>query len=329
MIVGALQRKGLEPWNGTTFSLSRVVFDRDGRVDSLQGYLGSYFDMLCSADYIEYELLDATSRHGASVRLSHLPARNATLRYSASPAACLIDGGGVDSVIAISTLVVYARGGDYWVLCDVRSNRVAEYGDLYHVVPSFIYQPVCGKTDENYSMESSIVHNILREYLEELFSTPEVQRVGRPVAPNYFYDNPNLLFLQELLDAGANSAQLLPTALVFNLLTHRPEICSLLIIHDEEWFKCQSRDATGQRPGFRYLNLNEEFFQNEHAQAKPHLEIVTTLRLDEMKWREVCRPWTMVPPAAPALIFGVREACRVLNRQEPAWSRVYGTVLAR
>ena len=316
-IVTALQRRAADLWDGRTFSLSGLDLDQNGAVDGLCGYLGSYFAMVNSADYLEYELLGTLYRSKAPVSVESLPARSLALGAFDSPRDCLISGGGVDAAIAVSTLVVYAWEDSYWLLCDVRSNTVAEYGELYHVVPSFIYQPVTAPTAPNLAIERGIVHNIYREYLEELFSIPEVERVGRPVAPDFFYNHPNLAFLAELLASG--KAKLLTTAVIFNLLTHRPEICTVLIIQDEAWFKRQKDTMGKNQEELRSLNLNHEFFANEAKTGKPHLEVVTTLPLENAKWGDVVKPWLMVPPGAPALVLGAKRATEILGLREPEW----------
>lgn len=316
-ILEAVERRGGTMWNGTTFSLDRAELDDAGAVRSLTAYLGSYSDMVCSADYLEFEILAALwSNPDRPPALEALPARLAAFG-GGSPAACLLAGGGVDATIAISTLVVYRREGEFWAFCEVRSDGVAEYGGLYHVVPSFIFQPVVSPTPRNLAVEWSVRHNVFREYLEELFDVPEVKRSKRSVAADYFYRHPNLLYLRRLLDDGR--ARLSATGVAFNLLTHRPELCTVLVIDDESWYEDQKDRYSAAGGGLDYLCFNEEFRANEHQAGSPHLEPVTTLPLADPFWAQVARPWTMVPPGAPALVLGCRSACRTLGLPEPDW----------
>ena len=326
-IVQALQRRGADLWNGTTFSLSGVDLDTSGAVDGLTGYLGSYFAMVNSADYLEYELLAALLRGNLSHSIRNLPGRCSALEAFDSPRECLLFGGGVDAVIGVSTLVVYARQNSYWMICDVRSKQVAEYEELYHVVPSFIYQPVTATTDHNLAIERGLVHNIYREYLEELFRIPEVYKVGRPISPDFFYQHPNLALLRELLANGA--AKLSTTAVIFNLLNHRPEVCTVLVIRDDEWFARQKDTMGTSEDGLCPLNLNDEFLTVEAQSADPHPEITTTLPLDSPKWSEMIKPWLMVPPGAAALVLGAKRACAILGIEEPEWLRHYHIAEAR
>lgn len=315
-VVDAIRKRGSQIWDGNTFSLSRLVLAGAG-VAGIDAYIGSYFDMVSSADYLEFELLAAIDRAHGPIGLSNLPAREAALASFDAPSACLSSGGGVDAVLAVSTLVVYARDDRYWMLCDVRSGSVAEYGNLYHVAPSFIFQPVTSLTSHNLAIEWSVTHNLYREYLEELFDVPEVEHPGGAVTADYFYGHPNLLFLEELLGSGA--ARLRGTALIFNLLNHRPEVCTLLVITDERWFERQKDLFAARRNGLEYLRLNREFVPGAPRRLDPDLEAVTTLPLDDPRWGQITQPWLMVPPAAPALVLGARAAVELLGLDEPEW----------
>ena len=228
-LIEAIRRRGSEIWPGATFSLNAVNLDDRGNVLTVDAYIGNYYDQVCSADYLEYELLAAIQRGD----IPTLPQRGKIINSFDSPRECLLNGGGVDATIAISTLVVYKRDNAYWMLCEVRSNRVAEYGALYHVAPSFIFQPVVAVTPQNVAVEWSVRHNVYREYLEEIFNVEEIQLADNNVSPKYFYQNRNLLFLQELEARG--SATLFGIGLAFNLLNHRPEILTLYVIDDEDW----------------------------------------------------------------------------------------------
>jgi hypothetical protein len=313
-LIPALERRGGALWNGRTFSLSGLTLDDQGAIESVDAYLGYYFDQICSAGYLEYELLAAAERTRMR-SIPTLPGRRGILEEYPAPRDCLRAGGGVDATLAISTLTVYQRDGRYWMLCEVRSDRVAEYGALYHVAPSFIFQPVVTPSRENLRTEWSVRHNIFREYLEELFNVEEVELSNNAIDATYFYDHPNLEYLRRLLSSG--DATLQGVTLAFNLLNHRPEICTVLVIEDPDWYRIQRR-ASGTAGGLRHLALNNEFRGAEHN-APNQLEKVTTRPLDDESWAGIARPWTMVPTGAPALILGAKAACERLGRPEPAW----------
>ncbi|MBK9944248.1 MAG: hypothetical protein IPP13_21820 [Kouleothrix sp.] len=316
-ILEALKRRGANIWNGKTFSLESLTLDLEGNVNKINASIGSYFNMVSSADYLEFEAFAAIESLDANIALDDLPARQKALSLERTPSECLRHGGGVDSAIAISTLVVYLREGRYWLLCEVRSKKVAVHSDLYHVLPSLMFQPVTGSSEASLKTEWSITHNIYREYLEELFSVPEVRSIKKEIAPDFFYKQPNLLYLQNLIRAG--TAQLRGIAVAFNLLNHRPEICTLLLINDESWYTDQKDIFNARSLGLRHLNINEEFLRIDADEDKTHPELVTTLPLDHEHWGEIVKPSLMVPPGAAALVLGAREATSILRLPEPEW----------
>lgn len=313
-IIRAIRGRGSDIWNGDTFSLARMHTGPGGEIRSIDAYLGTYFGQICSAGLLEYELLVELQKNN----ILRLPRRRELLDAAGSPRRCLVEGGGVDAALSISTLVVYRRGERYWTLCEVRSQAVAEYGELYHVIPSFIFQPVTALDDENTAVEWNVRHNFFREYLEELFDVPEYYSPTNALSATYFYGNANLVLLQDMLRAG--TARFTGVGLTFNLLNHRAEILTLLLIDDPNWWDLQHEQARAAVLGLRHLQLNKEFALPGDTQNLRALEHVKTLPLDNPRWgREVARPWSMVPPGAPALILGVRRACRDLGREEPDW----------
>ena len=166
-IIRAIVDRGSEIWDGDTFSLAELRLDSQGRAESVDAYIGSYYNMVCSASYLDYELLAALQEmEDRPFALELLPVRRQALSLYPTPGACLLAGGGIEAAIGISTSVVYRREGEYWIICDVRSKTVAEYGDVYHVAPSFMFQPVVSPTPNNLEVEWSVRHNIYREYLQ-------------------------------------------------------------------------------------------------------------------------------------------------------------------
>jgi len=312
-VIEAIKRRGSDIWPGDTFALKRVNLNQDGLVAGFDAYIGNYYAQVCSANYLEYELLAAIKRG----EVPTLPERAKIINQFGSTQACLLNGGGVEATLGISTLVVYKREGEYWMLCEVRSTRVAEYGALYHVAPSFIFQPVVALSPRNLLVEWSIRHNVYREYLEEIFNVQEVQFPQNNISPKYFYADRNLNFLRSLEAAG--SARLWGTAFAFNLLNHRPELLTLLIIEDEAWYEQQATIGGAASQGMRHLCLNNEFSSVRGGTADNNLQSISTLPLSSRDWARVLKPWSMVPPAAPALVLGTRQACEQLGINEPEW----------
>lgn len=311
-VVEALRSLGKDIWNDPTFSLADTHVDTQGRVHSMDAYIGQYYEQLNTGKYLEFELLKAVE--DGSYRT---PERSRVIDHFTSPRACLLSGGGIDAAISVSALVVYRRGHEYWMLCELRSQEVAEGAGLYHVPPSGIFQPVTAPTVQNLEVEFSLEHNLYREYLEELFGVTEVRNSAGALAPDYFYAHESLVYLQHLINAG--SAQLLGTCLMFDLFSHRPEVCMLLIIEDPEWWLKQKDVFSARRNGLHHLALSSEFASAQSEPGAASLKRVATLPLTDTAWLEVARPWNMVPQGAPSLIMGAKLACKRLNTPEPMW----------
>ena len=65
-----------------------------------------------------------------------------------------------------------------------------------------------------------MIHNVLREFGEELFDIEELERDRGYVAFDWFYEVPPVKELRDLLATG--EAQLLLTGVAVNLLNLRP-----------------------------------------------------------------------------------------------------------
>jgi hypothetical protein len=262
----------------TTYSLEEI---KVGETITVQCALGKYFDAIRTCDVLEWEILTfiAAQEVDADVQsaLKKLRYRSRVHSVSDRP---VTHPTGRNAAIAVSTAVIFRRPDDYGVLVQQRSNRgVAVHGDLWHVAPSFMFQPVVNDELNEYS----IVHNVYREYLEELFRVPEAAKPPAVISYDYFYGNPNLAFLRSLLSSG--DAVLLFTGVAVNLLNLRPEICTLLHISSPEWFR---KHSTGIN-GLSRLELNEEW------QA--------SLSVKPLSWisKGSPAPADTVPPGAAAL----------------------------
>jgi len=95
---------------------------------------------------------------------------------------------------------------------------------MIHVVPSAHFDPIIDIREE-----ADVEHLIISEYASELFGR-KLREVHAPYEVEHF---PEVRFLRQLLEEGG--AQLILTGLGFDLLRLRPEICTLLVIHDEKW----------------------------------------------------------------------------------------------
>ena len=213
-----LQNSKASLYNGTTFTMKRLRL----HPLRLRGQIGRYYDMLATCAALERELRDA-----AEQGVMRAPTRTTYHRHA--PAAdALIRGDRRSAAIGIGVLTVFNDGETYRAILARRSEATAFDSNMFHVLPAMMFGPTTADFAD--PREWSLRHQILRELLEELFGLPEEIQ---PRRWDFFTDHPALQFLQSLMDGG--KAQLLATGLIINLLTLRPEVSALLLIHDPAW----------------------------------------------------------------------------------------------
>lgn len=212
----SVQNAGRHLYDGPTFVFKSLRL----RPLRLTAEIGSYYDMLATCGALEREARAADG-------LIRLPSRT-QLHRRYRPNETLLHGNGRSAAIGVATLIVCYRDGGYQALLAQRTARAATDPLAYHVMPTFMFQP--SAADSVHPLEWSVRHQIYREYLEELFGMAES---AQPQRPDYFYQHPSLRALQAYGARGA--AQLYLTGVAINLLTLRPEICALLLIHAPEW----------------------------------------------------------------------------------------------
>jgi len=110
-------------------------------------------------------------------------------------------------------------------------------------------------------------------------------------AHDYFYTHPAVSDLRVMLQTGQAELQL--TGVAFNLLSLRPEICALLIIHEEGWYARWQHELIAA--------------QNTERQETRHIPLKTLAGLpDDLHLR-------MVPQGAAAFWLGVERARTLLS----------------
>lgn len=250
-----LEKLGVPIQNRLTYTMTRL-----NTQDSLQltGALGCYFYTLDTCYSLEWEILSNLNKLGGhneddfkrfDEQLDLRRKLHANVNYP------IVDGSGRSAAIGISTLIAYNDNGRINLWLKRRSKKdVAAHGGLVHVIPSFIFQPVTEFIEE----EFKVPHNIFREYLEEIFDRPEPQ-MGTEAVYNYFYGDLRLQYLLTLL--GSQQAELLFTGIAVDLLSLRPEICTLLWIKTSDWFNRHSSSADENR-----FKINLEFIKGYDAQ---------------------------------------------------------------
>lgn len=275
--LGTMRNSGRTVYDGTTF-IFKTLKRKPLKIDAA---LGGYFDMLATCAALERELRDAASEIYIRLPFRSLYHRNI------NPAVSLKSGKGRSAAIGGACLTVCNRKGEYVALLGRRSGKAATDPGFYHLLPAFIFQPMGDTVHEG---EWSIKHHIEREFLEELFAMPEERT---PERIDYFQSHPALVHLHEMMARG--DAGLYLTGVSINLLTLRPEINALLIIHDPDWY-----DHVTASDSPTPLNVLEEAHAAEFIPIATDEEILAALP-EHVHTR-------MPPQATAALWEGVKQA---------------------
>lgn len=284
----ALQADGRTLTNGVSYVMDRLeTVDSDGHL-RIHAKLGHYFDMLATCDALDHEL-----RRYASGQAESLPNRDC-LHGHISESDIVNRGDGRCVIIGGATLTVFNHNGEYQAIVAQRSQQVATGAGLHHVLPAFVFQP-SGRPDF-YAGEWSLSDQIMREFGEELFAMPEYDAWQTPVTSyDYFYEYPPIKDLREMLADGR--AQILLTGIAFNLLSTRPEICALLMIHDATWY-------TRWQPELEQAS-------NTERQKTVYIPIVDDQAILSTLPQHPARHFA--PQGAAALWLGIDQARKVLK----------------
>jgi hypothetical protein len=288
-------RLGLKSYDRPCFTMKRIR--SDGTIN-IECELGSYLRALDTCDefawelFLQHDRLSGTTREDFAAFDRLLPFRSRLHSEVLDP---VCDGSLRSAAVAISTLLAFHDERDIVFLVKRRSTTVAVHAGMVHVLPSFMFQPATGDLEN----EFSVIHNLYREYLEELFNRPELE------APEgdwqYFYGDPNLTYLLRLIADGV--AQVYLTGVAVNLLNLRPEICLLLYIKDPGWYRHHRRnEIAGQR-----FQFNDEWMgiAQMASNAESAVSRIPYCRDDD---RLLCdgrvSPSDLVPPGAAAFWLG-------------------------
>jgi hypothetical protein len=267
-------------FNGTTFALKKLRL----RPLQISAYLGRYFDMLATCTALEHELRESAFR-----RFIRLPQRK-MLHADVAEDRALTDGTGRSATIGGAVLVVYRHPQKgYRAILSRRTAQHATHPGHYHLLPAFVFQPA---GDVPQPHEWNMRYHIEREWLEELFGLPEHTE---------FSDHPALTDLHRMEAAG--DAELHLTGIAVSLLSLRPEICALLLIHDPDWWQ-------------RIHAPDSEMPLNTSAEAEDNL-LHVPLNLDDAQAFLPLHLHTKMPPQGfVALHEGLRLARSLVAANE-------------
>ena len=284
--VDMLKKSGKTIYDETTYVMNSMVVDP---VISLHCGTGKYFDTIGSCTALVSEFYSKTPPDN---NLANLPLRNeAHKNCTIDP---IVDGSARSAAIGLSTLIVYQdTDGTYKYFVRRRSEKVAQHPGALHVLPASMFQPK--EHLSNPEREFSVVQNVKCEYLEELFNIRE-ENVSRDPARNSISLIPEGKYLEEML-ADPNRAQLLFTGVAMDLSNLRPEICTLLLIQDQEWIQ-KIKGVEGHKPMQMNWEYSAEIPFDKKGQIPLDAPIIKTLG-----------PVTdFVPVGAAAVSLGIKVA---------------------
>lgn len=218
----SLQNSGRNLFNGTTFTLRRLR-SKPLRID---GGLGNYFDMIATCAALEQELHDVFDSG-----LVRLPMR-AQYHRDVDARNALTHGKGRSAALGGLMLIVFKHEGQYKAIVSRRTSAHATHPNILHLLPAFIFQPV---GDDSALSQWTFKQHLYREYLEEL--------VGMPEEGVDMLSHPALKDLQAMEADGRAIIHL--TGASLNLMTLRVEISTVLVIHEDNWWRDLQSGANG------------------------------------------------------------------------------------
>ena len=307
-----LTRVGRELFDRGTYTMEKLE-TQDGL--TIQACKGTYFDAVTTSHVLSWELLTKFGKSKpkpdeVDFFLDKTPLRKTLHDAVLDP---VVDGSGRSNAIGGSMLIIYkdVGGMHYRLLINERSKTVAADIDMFHVVPSFMVQPMAG----DWMNEFSVEHQVFREYLEEVFNIEEVRKPPSTPSFDYFYKNPNLMYLKELL-SDTSKARLMFTGVAVDLFNLRPEICTLLLIETSDWAKNHSQGNAARN--LKTIEINNEFKTPDemHALRKDYI-LSVDLEGSDLKLPgrilEAMKPESITAPGVAALHLGLKVAREVLN----------------
>jgi hypothetical protein len=306
-----------------------VMMNLDENTMKVNCRLGKYKEMLKTCDVLEEELLvEWGEKLPKEDQFEEFWNRHLKLRkdlHHRNPKA-FTDGSLRSNALAISTPIIFNDGKTYKMLISERSGRVAVHGDLLHVLPSFMFQPIIGTYSGDRKTEFQIRrHQIEREYLEEVFHYEEAKGITTtPEKFEWYADKPELKYIRFLIDQ--NDAELLFTGITINLFNLRPEICTLLLIKTRDWYNNHMDEKTittydGETLQLKKLEIDTEEFKGPKELLSSKIrekdnELALFVDLGDRlqnSFLERLTPWFTVPPGAGAAKLAVDVARKRLG----------------
>lgn len=198
------------------------------------------------------------------------------------------------AAVGVSTLIAYKKKSENMLILGTRGRQgqPLRYG-CRHVIPSFYFRPAGSWIDECFSVEN----NIYREYLGELYSYEDSKLC---IHPEKIMEDSRICYLRHMIEN--QDAELRFTGIAINLLNLRPEICMLLLIRSEKWWKEQGID----------IKLNPEYISGDEHDI-PDEDMRYNIQFeDDSKLMDIVHPSKTSPPGAAAFWLGVDMLKQIL-----------------
>lgn len=137
--------------------------------------------------------------------------------------------------LGMQVVFLYKDIGGFKILIQERSFSTAIYGGAMAVVPIFGCQPVSVGSKP----EVSLLYNFLREFYEELYANPDVQRPSSHLDPTWFYEVEPISTLLSLYKSGGFVFEILGFG--FDALNGEVNIAALAFIKDSNFMNKELR----------------------------------------------------------------------------------------
>lgn len=254
------QSKYSKLYNGFCYQL----LNTDGRV--FRFCPGDYFSFLNTCEYLSYELTKAIVSHKFAYDLIRNGDRQALqqvasllleqpqmipARANANP----FEFHARATAFGTCTLVIikHSERPAQFIL-NFRSLELSETPGLLHVIPAGTFQPKA-QNDRFHETEFSFFENIIREFAEELLDDNYV----RGDAPSVFdasdmYGDKGKLFRKTVIEP--NNFEMLYLGMVIDPINLKPEILTVLILHDSLALETSWETQTGSK--LRFYDFTEE-----------------------------------------------------------------------
>lgn len=300
LMIGLTRMEGTAPENRPKYVMTKIVSDQPLQISC---HVSSYRHVLATGNALGLELQKVWFDSGGQLDGEEA---FASLKYRS-----MVHGAVADPVrsgdrraagIATSTLICYRDEDGYRCWLHKRApKRPAEGRDQWHVIPAGGFEPSSFESEEGRTY--SVKQNILRECLEEVFGIEEPLEECNAM---WYRVHPSekVQKLEEALKDGKATLHL--TGIAVNLLDLRPDICTLLLLHDTEW----------AQDWFHRRSINWEYktrsLDAELLAAHPIVAGDAHL-LEEL--RNQLNPGHVVPQGAGAFWLGVDLARQLTQRR--------------